>query len=1329
MGLVRRRLLLLVVLTASALPALRVSIALAIEEPDRLWRVGASAFEDKLYATARDVFKQLVDRFPGDPRAPEAWLLLGKARFALNDPTAALEAFQKALASHPPPGRSQEAKFWEAESLFRLKRYVEARAAYDQVVRSDAGSPLAPDAMYGLAWSELELKRFEPAVAAFRQLLEVPSWASSPQIPPATFALARALVDLRRYDEALPLLQTFGTKYPDHKQAADAQYLLGWTRLTMGQTKDGIQDLRAFVAANPSHELVPAARQRITEAVQKLGDRGELETEYRALMADAPATPDGLYLAGTIAAQLGQRREQEAAWMRLQQAFPEHALARRSALELATLAYGGEEYDTAARLAAAAAQSPDLASNARLLEGEAELKLRRYAEALAAFTAALAAPGLERGQRVRALAGSAVAHEELGQGAEALRLYDDVAAHGADPALKQWARESMLTLAKSRLAHGELELALDAFRRAQKASPPPGRPLEAKFGEAETLFRRGRYPEARAAFETVARAGDASPFAPDAVYWLGWIELEQKRLDVAIRDFRHFLEQWPEHALAGDATFVLARTLVDVKRFEEALPVLVAFMQKYPTHEHAADAQYLLGLTRLTTHRTTEGIADLRAFVAANPTHELVGVARQKVVEAVLAQGDKPELAREYESIMGDAAPTPELLYTAATIAAELGRPQDQEAAWDRLRRDFPAHALARRAALEQANAAFKAERYDEAIALAGAALPSAELAPEGQVLIGESELKLRRYRVAIEAFTGAARAPGVDRGLRFRALAGSAQAREELQEWTDALALYEEVGTDSPDPALRQWAREAVLSLGKARLARGDLGVALDAFEHARAFVPAPGRSQEARFWEAETLFRRERYAEARAAYEAVVRADASSPLAPDAVYGLAWLELGQKRLEPAIQGFRQFVEKWPDHRLAADAMWALGRTLVDVNRYDEAVPVLASFTQKYPGHEHAGDVRYLLGWTRLEVGNLADGITDLRAFVAANPTHPLATEARRRTTEAVKKLADPRELALEYQTIMAETPATPERLYDAGQIAGQLERTGDQETAWKRLRQEFPTHALATRAALDLGGIAYRLERYDEAVALATDAATSADQEPQAQLLLGESELKRKNFAAAFKAFETALKLPALDRALRYRALAGSALAQEEEQRLGEALKLYEEVAAESPDPALGEWSKDRITAVQGKQRRLAQRAVLEQASGLLGRKRYGEAVAQARAVTESDDGAIRFEGWLVIGNAELRLRRYAAALEAFTAATQVPDIDPPVRLRAVAGLGQAFEGQRQWAEALEQYEAIVSDSADPALKRWAQDRAAAVKTRQKAPKKPDPKPANRS
>jgi TonB family protein len=244
-------------------------------ERDRLWVVGANAFHDRFYPTARTILGRFVEQFPDDPRVADAWLLIGKARVAEGDFTRALEAFRKALDRAAPPGRRDEARFWEAEALFRLERFEEARAAFDAVVRADPPSPLAPDALYGRAWSELELKRPEVAVASFRSLTE--RWAQSPLVPEAAFTLARTLVDLERYPEAIPVLVAFGKDHPAHRQKADALYLLGWAYLASGRSAEGIRTLRSFVASYPEHELAAPARQHLAEASRQLAEARKSE--------------------------------------------------------------------------------------------------------------------------------------------------------------------------------------------------------------------------------------------------------------------------------------------------------------------------------------------------------------------------------------------------------------------------------------------------------------------------------------------------------------------------------------------------------------------------------------------------------------------------------------------------------------------------------------------------------------------------------------------------------------------------------------------------------------------------------------------------------------------------------------------------------------------------------------------------------------------------------------------------------------------------------------------------------------------------------------------
>ncbi len=102
-----RRIMALLLLCAIGLVVGVPSDATAVPEADRLWLVGERAFQDGLYQLAVRMLGRFVDRYPTDPRVPDATLLLGKARFSLKAYVGALEAFTRAASLAARPGAAE----------------------------------------------------------------------------------------------------------------------------------------------------------------------------------------------------------------------------------------------------------------------------------------------------------------------------------------------------------------------------------------------------------------------------------------------------------------------------------------------------------------------------------------------------------------------------------------------------------------------------------------------------------------------------------------------------------------------------------------------------------------------------------------------------------------------------------------------------------------------------------------------------------------------------------------------------------------------------------------------------------------------------------------------------------------------------------------------------------------------------------------------------------------------------------------------------------------------------------------------------------------------
>ncbi len=434
-------------LLLAGLVAVSAGPALALDEAERLMLVGEKAYEDGLYPLSRRMLERFLERFPGDKRAGEAMLLLGKARLSQGSLEAALEAFRKTEGFSPVPGKPQEARFWEAETLYRMKRFTDARAAYARVISAEPASPLLPDALYSIGWTDVELKRRDAAALDFGRLVkEFPDHAAAPS---ASIQLARALIETKHADEAVAVLEPFPAKYPEHRLVPEARYYLARARLAAGDTDKAVAELRAFARANPGHELAPSARRVALDALIKGGKKKELAEEYAALLAQKPPAPESLYDAGTIAAALDRPRDTDAAWTRLRKEFPEHVLTARASLEQAQTAFGKKNFKDAAALGRAAAKSPEDAvrGEALLVVGESEMKLRHPAQALPAFQAAVDTAGLEPALHFRALAGTGLAHEDQKQWTQAARYYEDVAERSPDKTLANWAKTRRAAIA------------------------------------------------------------------------------------------------------------------------------------------------------------------------------------------------------------------------------------------------------------------------------------------------------------------------------------------------------------------------------------------------------------------------------------------------------------------------------------------------------------------------------------------------------------------------------------------------------------------------------------------------------------------------------------------------------------------------------------------------------------------------------------------------------------------------------------------------------------------------------------------------------------------
>jgi tol-pal system protein YbgF len=135
------------------------------------------------------------------------------------------------------------------------------------------------------------------------------------------------------------------------------------------------------------------------------------------------------------------------------------------------------------------------------------------------------------------------------------------------------------------------------------------------------------------------------------------------------------------------------------------------------------------------------------------------------------------------------------------------------------------------------------------------------------------------------------------------------------------------------------------------------------------------------------------ERAAEASRAQEQASGAPAGDP---NELYEAATAALRRGSVAAARDGFEQFVESFPQHRLAADAQFSIGQSYDQERNVGAAVEAYGRVVELYPTSARAPAALLRMGRLEAGRGNRTEARNRLNQIVQRYPRSPEATEAR---------------------------------------------------------------------------------------------------------------------------------------------------------------------------------------------------------------------------------------------------------------------------------------------------------------------------------------------
>lgn len=1047
------------------------------------------AFIEKLLGDGmQDVAARQMEAFaaayPQEARAPEALLRAGGIHESLDQPGAALAAYDALLERHATSPAAPTALLRKGLLLSDAGRLQEAANVFRGVLSSYPASDEVDEARLGLGESLLGLEQFEDAGRAFRHLIG--GRASASVSARAMFDLG--LLHMRTGADSLAVVHFDGirTRYPEQPIAAFGQL----------RAATLLEDLDPEAAGERYDRVLDAFEEPFLRARARLG---------LARLAEADDRPrDAAKRYEEVAREGGTEDQVTTALLglaRTELAAGRAKESRRAAEALLERVPGHESGLLAQGRAALAAGDDDGPTLLTTLGREG-----RPAVASPAWSA-LGAWHVERGDADAALEdyARAAARAETPADRVAARLRQAAIARRAGHAA--WASELGARAASEaeEAAPRREGLAL-AMRAAADAADP-----ERALAFAVTLLRE--FPtspearEARASHDLWLRQATLDPVAGRKALTALAVDPSMPALERAVRTVTILRDQVGDlEAALGEARAARARVQTPAERAQLSLEEGRTLVDLARTHAATGDVEAARTAYRDARSRLADAAAESSDRAAAQG--ELL---RLELALAVLPQepwavdiGTAPlwggvgpleavdlsddavrrvvsRLANAVESLEGEAR-----AWTQWRLA-ELAGGEDQ----GRLDRLAAASSTTRVDGLQRAIRFTRSrvlERQEDAEGAAGALRRVLEdnaaddVTSAARYAMAELHRAAKRYDAAQPLYDGFASTwPETQKGQRALLLAGDCALFS--RDRPGSIARYRDLLERHPGSVYADDARyrlgTALVRSGQPREAREQFGILAEA-----------GRSD----YRGRALFRLAGLEEAdgnrtaaKAHWEQLLEVDAELALANDAHAELARLTLADGEPEAALR----WLDRAPEERRTSAPHLALRvRSEAARGRLERAGTALATLSE---GHPQAADAtaraRVDLALAQVEAGLVDEAREHLRLAGAGARDPQLAAEAAYQRGMVQVRAGDLDAAVSDFRTAVdraGDSEWGAQALFKLGNIASREGRDAEARERFTRLVDDHPGHGLAPQALRAVASSWRREGRPDEALAV---------------------------------------------------------------------------------------------------------------------------------------------------------------------------------------------------------------------------------------------------
>jgi tol-pal system protein YbgF len=123
-----------------------------------------------------------------------------------------------------------------------------------------------------------------------------------------------------------------------------------------------------------------------------------------------------------------------------------------------------------------------------------------------------------------------------------------------------------------------------------------------------------------------------------------------------------------------------------------------------------------------------------------------------------------------------------------------------------------------------------------------------------------------------------------------------------------------------------------------------------------------------------------------------------------PESIYYTAYSDYIKKNYDLAIEGFKQFINLYPNNGLADNSLYWIGECYYSQKNYKEAVSTFNRLRTQYSDGDKVPDAILKEGFALIEMGNQTGGINALKELIQKFPLSEEASLAQHKIKEVTE-------------------------------------------------------------------------------------------------------------------------------------------------------------------------------------------------------------------------------------------------------------------------------------------------------------------------------------